>query len=473
MRLSVRDYRHPGETLTLIASVWLAITLLLLAEVVMLGLIIVRPFFAPLSLLLGVALFIIFHAGLALGLSRIGPHVRGLRAASRRAGPTGHPDVHEAAEKAAGRIAAPGTPPVYIVPVHELDSFTISWDRPEIFISQGLAESLGPLELRAALAHELAHLKGHHARLLTLVRLPLSAELAPGILLVPFALAWLALRWWASVAELSADRAAAIAAGGAEPVARWLSAVMSDQTGGESLTLHRYFTHAPDEPAWELAREQLHELDARVGRRVVELARFAASRKFANCLGIIGDLRLPAIEDHPDPSAGGLMAHVTIGMLAGLWLTPITIALTVALGAPQSAAFPPVAVDYVAEEAPPVSDFDPQAAPVPAESAPTDPGSSSGPVSLSGADAIEGMLEMARIHKDRGEYALARRMLEDLLNLDPTVAEAHFLLAWTWIGLGEQANAVQEFTATANLTEPGDEMHEEAVAALKRLGGGG
>jgi Tfp pilus assembly protein PilF len=79
------------------------------------------------------------------------------------------------------------------------------------------------------------------------------------------------------------------------------------------------------------------------------------------------------------------------------------------------------------------------------------------------------MLDLAQRHKDRDEPRKAQRVLQDLLEIDPTVAEAHYLLAWTWIELGRAENARAEFTATLNLTEPDDEMHQEAQAALDRM----
>ncbi|MGM0494282.1 MAG: M48 family metalloprotease [Armatimonadota bacterium] len=464
MRLRASDYRHPAELSTFVASAWLAVTLLVLAEAVMIGLVVVRPFYAPAAVALGIVLLVVFHLGVVWGIVGIKRHRDGLHSAGRRIGPTRHAKVHEAAETASGRLSMPGTPPIYVLPVDEVDSFTIAWGVPEIFVTRGLVDRLSGLELRAALAHELAHLKSHHARWLTLVRLPLSAGLAPILLLAPFALAWMGMRWWAEVAEHTADRGAAIAVGGPEPVAHWLSAAL----GHDPARLHRYLTHGADEPAWEIAEEELHVVAPDLARRIVRLAEFTTSSKFTNCLGIVGDLTLPTIATRSDPASAGVMPQVMIGLLAGVWLTPIAIGLTVALSAPpaQRVAEPPQ---------PAVESFDPGALPEgprdrEEETAPAPPPDTEAPAgSLTGPDAVEGMLELARMHKDREEYDKAKRVLQDLLEIDPTIAEAHYLLAWSWIGLGEQENAIQEFTATANLTEPGDEMHDESVAALERM----
>ncbi|MGI5818649.1 MAG: M48 family metalloprotease [Armatimonadota bacterium] len=462
MRLRSSDYRHPAEPATFVASAWLAITLLVLAEALMLSLVIFRPLYAPASVALGIVLLVAFHLGLVWGLVAIRAHRDGLRRSGRRIGPTRHARVHEAAETACARLAAPGTPPIYVIPVREVDSFTIAWGVPEIFVTEGMVRSLGDLELRAALAHELAHLKSRHTRWLTLIRLPLAARLAPTLLLASFALAWLGMRWWAEVAELTADRASAIAVGGPEPVAGWLSAAIGrSQSAPAEIGLHRYLTHGAHEPAWEVAEEELHAIAPAVAQRIVKLAQFTASSKFTVCLGIIGDLNLPTVERRPDPASAGVMPQVLIGVLAGLWLAPVAVWLTIAISAPppQRAAVP---------VPPPVESFDPEMEPQTRGAAPAQtPAPPAG--SLTGAGAVEGMLELARMHKDREEYDQALRVLQDLMQIDPTIAEAHYLLAWTWIGLDEREKAVAEFTATLNLTQPGDEMHQEAQAALERM----
>lgn len=466
MRLRTSDYRHPAELPTLVASAWLALTLLVFAEALMIGLIVVRPFYAPAALALGIVLLVIFHLGLAWGLIAIPRHRDGLRRAGRRIGPTRHARVHEASEVAAKRLAAPGTPPIYVIPVDEVDSFTIAWGTPEIYVTAGMVEELDDLALRAAMAHELAHLKSRHARWLTLARLPLSAGLAPTLLLAPFALAWLGMRWWAGVAELTADRGAAIASGGPEPVAHWLSAAIGrDPSEVGQIGLHRYLTHGVNEPAWELAEEELHHIAPPMARRIVKLARFTDSPKFTACLGVVGDLTLPTIEHRPDPEAPGVAPQVLIGMLAGLWLTPIAVLLSVLVIGSE----PPATVEPAR---PAVSTFDPEAVPAPdGESAPAQSAQPAEPPggSLTGPSAMEGMLELARMHKEREEYDRALRVLQDLIEIDLENAEAHYLLAWTWIGLGERENAVAEFRATVNLTDPDDEMHQEAAAALERM----
>ncbi|MEA3403351.1 MAG: M48 family metalloprotease [Armatimonadota bacterium] len=466
MRLSAADYRHPGETPTLVAACWLAITLLAAAEGLLVWLIVARPGLPWVSGTLGMVLLIGFNVGGLIGALQIRTHKADLIGSARRVGPSRLPRVHQAAEDVARRLALPGTPPVYVLPLENLDSFVIAWDTPAVFVTEGLAEQLDDLELRAALAHELAHLKGGDARLMTLIYLPLRARLLPPVLLGPQAVGWLALRWWMAVAELSADRAAAVAVRGLEPVAHWLSAEIEDPEE-PGLDLHRYLGYL-DREQWRLVGEELRRAYPRVGARILELARFVQSRRFARCLAIVGDLHIQPLEA-PDPSSPGVLPYVAMGMLSGLWLAPLTVALTVAVGAPPSPA--PATV-----EAPPATretEQQPaeQTEPPDEAGAPNPFASGQSAVSLATeADFTEqGMLDVARMHKERGELDKARRALEDLLQQDPTIAEAHYLMAWTCVDMGDHERAAQEFQATVNLTDPDSEMHQEASDALERM----
>ena len=108
---------------------------------------------------------------------------------------------------------------------------------------------------------------------------------------------------------------------------------------------------------------------------------------------------------------------------------------------------------------------------------PFDPEAELGPSGGSGAaapapvasDSQGGMLQEAKKHKERGDYAQARRALEDLIRTNPLQAEAHYNLAWVCIELGDRAAALAEFTAAVNLTDPDSDLHAEAQAALQRM----
>ncbi|MGC9318141.1 MAG: tetratricopeptide repeat protein, partial [Armatimonadota bacterium] len=172
----------------------------------------------------------------------------------------------------------------------------------------------------------------------------------------------------------------------------------------------------------------------------------------------------------PDPSSPGVLPYVAMGVLAGLWLAPLTVALTLAIGAPPPTA--PRSADVTTDEArqsrpPPVEETQP-----PDEAGTPNPfASGQSAVSLAtDADSIEReMLDLARTQRERGELDSARGTLEDLLQQDPTIVEAHYLMALTCMEMGDEERAAQEFQATANLTEPDSEMHREASDALDRM----
>lgn len=460
MRLRTADFRHPAERLTLLAAAWLALTLLLLVEFALIALIAVRPVNSILAVTAGSALLLVFNGGLVLGLLRIEGWLNDLKNAARRAGPTRHKRVHEAFECAAERLSVPATPPIYVMPTDDLDCFSISWGVPATFVSEGLVERLSDLELRAALGHELGHLKAGHSRLRTMALLPLRAQLLHITLLAPFALAWLALRWWAAVAELSADRAAAIAAGGPEPVAYWLSSTAARAHGAPRLDLHRYLTETTDEAGWKLAQEELHLARPEVAKRIIEVARFTDSRRFNACLAIAGDLKIPVVEMPRNPGSAGIVPHVAIGMLAGIWLAPLTLGLLIALESSPHAERSPDLVPEIEAFSP-----DALAEEEPAESRETPAATAR----EAAATQVDAMLGLARSYKNEGNLAQARAVLEELLLADPANAEGHYLLAWVHVDMDNRSLARGEFIATMNLAEPGSEMHREATAALERM----
>ncbi len=465
MRLTATDYRHPAEMPALVAGAWFAVTLLLAAHVLAIWLLAARPLSPWAAIVLGIAILLLLDLGLAAALARIGPHLAGLRASARPAGPSTFARVHEAAERVAERLGLPATPPVFVLPLSEPDSFTLGWRRPELFITRGLTEALDDLALRAALAHEMAHIRGGHVRLATAALLPLRARLAPTILLAGHALVAFALRGWVRAAELSADRAASVAAGGAEPVAHWLSVAIEESPEAAEVELHHYLTYGADVIDRDFARAELHVTHPGVARRIIELAHFVRSRRFANCLAIVGDLRIEPRRRVPDPAFAGVAPFVAIGLLAGIWLAPITVALTVALGEPAPMAPPP--------PAPSLEEFDPSIATPPADAtrptAPDRPEPAS-PARQSLSADIAGLIEVAKVHKNHGNMAAARQALEQAILADPEAVEAHYLLAWVYAESGDRDLAAGEFTATIRLADPSSEMYQEAEAALDRLG---
>lgn len=465
MRLTAADYRHPAEPPALIAGLWLAATLLLVAHLLAVALIVAPPLGAWPARVIGALVLALLDTGLVLGLMRLPGHLAGVRATARPVGPTHFERIHRAAELAAQRLHLPATPPVFLLSEADTASFTLAWERPEIYVTEGLADALDDLELRAALAHEMARLRDRRMQLVTAVAEPLRARLVHPLLRGGFALAWLALRGWDRAARLSADRAAAIAVGGAEPVAGWLSAAVERSPEALEADLRHYLTFGADRFDRAYAEAELRLTHPTVAPRIIELARFVRSERFANCLAIIGDLRLE-VRPVTDPAFASAASFAILGLLAGLWLAPVTIAITLALGAPE-----PQPVAAKVAPPPPIAAFDPNASQTlaPARPPTASPFEPTTPTPGSPED-LAGLLEVARIHKDHGDLGNARRTLEDVLLRDPTMVEAHYMLAWVHAQAGDKDLAADEFRAVLNLAEPGSETYQEAAEALERLG---
>lgn len=465
MRLTAADYRHPAELPALVAGLWLAATLLLAAHALAIVLLVAPPLEAWPVRVLGALALALLDTGLVLGLARLPGHIAGMRASARPVGPTNYERIHRAAELAAQRLHLPATPPVLLLTEARATSFTLAWERPEIYVTEGLADALDDLELRAALAHEMARLRDRRMQLVTVVAEPLRARLVHPLLRGGFALAWLALRGWDRAARLSADRAAAIAVGGAEPVAAWLTEAVEQSPEALEADLRHYLTFGADRFDRAYAEAELRITHPTVAWRIIELARFVRSERFANCLAIIGDLNLEVQPRVADPGRANVGSYVTMGMLAGLWLAPLTVAITLALGAPQAE---PVVAPVAS--APPAATFDPNAPEALAPARPPTASPFEPTTTTPGSYDLAGLLEVARIHKDHGDLGNARRTLESILLRDPMMVEAHYMLAWVHAQAGDKDLAADEFRAVLNLADSNSERYQEAAEALERLG---
>lgn len=74
--------------------------------------------------------------------------------------------VRGAAARFATRIELTGRHDVFVLPVTEPVAYTAGLTRPQVVVSRGLLDSLEEDERRALLAHELAHARGGHQRML-------------------------------------------------------------------------------------------------------------------------------------------------------------------------------------------------------------------------------------------------------------------------------------------------------------------
>ncbi|GAA1678800.1 M48 family metallopeptidase [Glycomyces endophyticus] len=122
--------------------------------------------------------------------------------------------VHDAYLSVAAVLDATDLPDLYITRNPDLGGMCIGIDKPVVVINSGSLELLDDAELRFLLAHELGHaLSGHglyRTLLMVLLRLTTSVAWIP-VGVVGLRVITAALYEWSRKAELSADRAGALA----------------------------------------------------------------------------------------------------------------------------------------------------------------------------------------------------------------------------------------------------------------------
>jgi len=113
-----------------------------------------------------------------------------------------------------------------VLDVREPDIYVLENERPEVqmlanrtmFITTGLIAALTDTQLRAALAHHMAHLKGGHVRMHTAITFIRAAKPWTKAALAPAHVFAMTLGNWVDVADYSADRAAALLTGSGSDV---------------------------------------------------------------------------------------------------------------------------------------------------------------------------------------------------------------------------------------------------------------
>ncbi len=184
--------------------------------------------------------------------------------------------------------STPGGVPVYVLPVERPVAFAVGLRRARVVVSQGLMDLLSEEERRAAVAHEVAHVRGGHPGLLFVGRVVSQAFGA----LPPARRAFASLR---RELEAAADDHAAKAVGDPEVVARAIAMVG--------------LAGAAPAPSAALADEA--DLAYRVGRL---LGRYPESKaRAAVALALTGILAIGVVASqcgalHPDALWTGVVA---------------------------------------------------------------------------------------------------------------------------------------------------------------------
>lgn len=154
-------------------------------------------------------------AFLRVGLERI---VHGLSMAEKiRLGPEQLPHLYERLKPVCARLNV-AEPEFYLEMNPQPNAYTTGDTRTFLTITSGLVEYLDGDELDAVIAHECGHIACRHVLYHTMASVLLQGSLFCTVT-APFTKPMqLALLYWQRRSELSADRAAAVALGSAQPV---------------------------------------------------------------------------------------------------------------------------------------------------------------------------------------------------------------------------------------------------------------
>ena len=186
----------------------------------------------------------------------------------------------------------PVEPKLYLIQASDVNAMTIGASEPIVVLNSALVRGYTPEETHVVLAHEAAHVLSEHVKYTTaLILLTLVAQGALGKLvgLPVLGLRYLLLEW-ARAAELSADRAAALAADDPLAVCRVLMRLAGGAVDGMNLDAFiRQATDYEDEDDL-FARFSRFRSEIRVNhpfpvRRVKELVTWVASGEYDRVRG--------------------------------------------------------------------------------------------------------------------------------------------------------------------------------------------
>jgi Zn-dependent protease with chaperone function len=206
------------------------------------------------------------------------------------------PDLWTAHQHVCRVLDMPSEYPVYVArPVPGI-ALAVGSNKPLIVIDAGALENLGPGEQRAVLAHELGHILSDHMVYQTALVILLSASTrVPFLFALPYRGLELALLEWSRCAELTCDRAAAIAVRDPQIVCRELM-IVSGGLPGDKLNLDAFMAQAMEYEEWKAPGDRLTRFFQEINathpysvKRVCEIMKWVQSGEYDRI--IRGDYR--------------------------------------------------------------------------------------------------------------------------------------------------------------------------------------
>jgi Zn-dependent protease with chaperone function len=224
------------------------------------------------------------------------------------------PDIWKAHTAALATLDIAPVPQLYVGQHPWANALTFGIDKPIVVVRSGLLQSLEPVELRAVLAHESAHIQCDHllyrTSLFVLLRAGLS-RLPPLGDVVRRALI-LVLNEWARTAELSCDRASVLAVRDPVVVCSGLMKLAGGDVPG--LNVDAFIRQAEGfhewDGLWDRGVRFLDELDSTYPwsvRRVLEVTSWVRSGEYDRIAH--GDYTRRDAEPPVSAEVGGMVEH--------------------------------------------------------------------------------------------------------------------------------------------------------------------
>ncbi len=191
----VREYRYPGEVLSLALTFIILITLYAVAT-----------FFFPETWSATVKALLITFAGLAVYITSVKLQQRAAFGTLVRVSPRQFPELYELATTAAERLSHPFVP-VYVKRASEMHIYTVGLvQKPIIVLTSSLVDQMEPGNLQFFIGREVGHVVAGHIWLRTLLR-PVGADVP----VIGKLLNSVVFGDWINRTEFTADRAGLIA----------------------------------------------------------------------------------------------------------------------------------------------------------------------------------------------------------------------------------------------------------------------
>jgi Zn-dependent protease with chaperone function len=193
--IKLRDYRYPGELLSLVLTSLVLATLYALATI-----------FFPETWSATLKTLTITLAGLAVYTISVKLQQRTAIGTLVRISPRQFHEIHELTRVAAERLSSPPVP-VYVKRASEMNIYTLGfWQKPIIVLTSSLVDQMNPDNLQFFIGREIGHVQAGHTWLRTLLK-PLGANVP----IIGKLLNSVIFGDWMNRAELTADRAGFIA----------------------------------------------------------------------------------------------------------------------------------------------------------------------------------------------------------------------------------------------------------------------